>query len=61
VAAGEVERHIRFAGKLGAEVRRKDHRRHSPPRERRTQPPTPPEPGSPADGNATQPSAGAES
>jgi hypothetical protein len=61
VAGGEAERHIRFAGKLGAEVRHKDHRRHSPSRASVAQPADSPEPGATAQGGVEQSSAGAES
>ena len=60
-AAGDAERHIRFAGRLGAEVRRKDRRRHSPPCGLKAHPASSPQPGSAAQGNARQSSAGAES
>ena len=60
VAGGEAERHIRFAGKLGAEVRHKDHRRHAPPRGPNAHPASSAESDSPGQRNADQSSASAE-
>ena len=56
-SAGEVERHLRFAGRLGAEIRRKDRRRHSPPSGQSARPASSAEPGSPSQGNVVPPSA----
>ena len=60
-SARAAERHIRFAGKLGAEIRRKDRRRRSPPRELPAQPASSPEPGASAQSAVEQSGAGAES
>ena len=53
-SARAAERHLRFAGKLGAEIRRKDRRRRSPPRELPAQPASSSEPGASTQGAVEQ-------
>jgi hypothetical protein len=57
----EVERHLRFAGRLGAEVRRKERRHHAPPRALGAQAANLPEPDASGPRDATQSNGGADS
>jgi hypothetical protein len=52
---------VRFASKLGVQIRHKDRRRQSPPGELPEGPANSPEPGGPAQGDIERSGAGAES